>query len=97
MRPVRAGLGGHGGAVWRAEPYVGALVASAWLALLPPAAARVLVYSYVYESGKSADAEKAYGVDKMDPGGGGTFMFHNVNQHYLLPRRLTRPQSRAVR
>ena len=64
---------------------MGALVASAWLALPPPAAARVLVYSYVYESGKSADAEKAYGVDKMDPGGGGTFMFHNVNQHYRSP------------
>ena len=58
---------------------------SACLALLPPAAARVLVYSYTYESGKSSETEKAYGVEKMDPGGGGTFMFHNVNQHYRSP------------
>ena len=55
----------------------------ALLAASPPP--HVLVYSYTYESGRSADAEKAYGVDKMDPGSGGTFMFHNVNQHYRSP------------
>ncbi len=55
------------------------------LALLPGPAARVLRYSYTYETGSSASTEKAYGVDKMDPGSGGTFMFHNVNQHYLAP------------
>ena len=48
---------------------------SACLALLPPAAARILVYSYTYESGKSAETEKAYGVDKMDPGGAGRSCF----------------------
>jgi hypothetical protein len=64
---------------------VGAFVLAACLALLPVPAARVFVYSYAYESGKSADIEKAYGLDKMDPGGGGTFMFHNVNQHYRSP------------
>jgi len=58
---------------------------AACLALLPGPAARTLVYAYTYESGRSAAAEKAYGVDKMDPGSGGTFMFHNVNQHYVAP------------
>ncbi|MGB8520198.1 MAG: hypothetical protein WCD38_08555 [Candidatus Tumulicola sp.] len=62
-----------------------ALVVAACLALLPGPAARVLHYSYTYETGMSASTEKAYGLDKMDPGSGGTFMFHNVNQHYLAP------------
>ena len=43
------------------------------------------MYTYTVETYRSDDTEHAYGVDKMDPGGGGTFMFHNVNQHYIAP------------
>ncbi|MGA8535258.1 MAG: hypothetical protein WB615_14210 [Candidatus Tumulicola sp.] len=53
--------------------------------LLGVAAPGRLVYAFDFESSQTDDADKAYGVDKMDPGGGGTFMFHNVNQHYRSP------------
>lgn len=46
---------------------------------------RVVVYSYAYATNETSEAPEAYGVDKMDPGGGGTFMFRNVNQHYRSP------------
>lgn len=59
------------------------IAAIALLAVAP--APRTVIYEYTYESGTSAEAQKAYGVDKMDPGGGGTFYFHNVNQHYRSP------------
>lgn len=52
------------------------------------------VYAYTYESDRSDVADKAYGVDKMDPGGGGTFVFHNVNQHFIAPS-VAGPQSRS--
>lgn len=56
------------------------------LALLGVTAApRQLVYAYTYESNRSDDADHAHGVDKMDPGSGGTFYFHNVNQHFRSP------------
>ena len=61
-------------------------------AVSTPAPQRVLVYAFSFESSRSYAGEKAYGVDKMDPGGGGTFMFHNVNQHYRSPT-FDRPQS----
>ncbi len=54
-------------------------------AVATPAPQRELVYSFTFESVRSYAGEKAYGVDEMDPGGGGTFMFHNVNQHYIAP------------
>lgn len=54
--------------------------------LLAAGSPRVLVYSYTFESAQTYDnSDKAYGLDKMDPQGGGTFMFHNVNQHYRSP------------
>lgn len=42
-----------------------------------------LVYAFRSQSVRADRSDKAYGVDKMDPGGGGTFLFHNVNQHYI--------------
>jgi hypothetical protein len=54
-------------------------------AVATPAPQRELVYSFTFQVDKNYAAEKAYGVEKMDPGGGGTFMFHNVNQHYIAP------------
>lgn len=60
------------------------------LAAIAPAPAvssppRTLVYAYASQSSQSDNAEHAYGLDKMDPGGGGTFYFHNVNQHFIAP------------
>jgi hypothetical protein len=63
------------------------------LAATPP---RDLVYAYTFESDRADEADKAYGVDKMDPGGGGTFIFHNVNQHFIAPG-FDGPQSRSGR
>jgi hypothetical protein len=64
--------------------YVLALAASLpWL--LASATPRELVYSYTVESTRTDKGDSAHGVDKMDPGGGGTFYFHNVNQHYRSP------------
>ena len=53
-----------------------------------------LVYAYTYEVARTDDADHAHGVNKMDPGGGGTFLFHNVNQHYIAPS-FDQPQSRS--
>lgn len=58
--------------------------------------APVLIYAYAYQRDTSSDVAKAYGLDKMDPGGGGTFVFHNVNQHYRSPS-FSRPQARTGR
>lgn len=49
---------------------------------------RHLVYSYTFESARSDESDRAPGLNKMDPGGGGTFYFHNVNQHYIAPAAL---------
>jgi hypothetical protein len=49
------------------------------------AALAVLTYAYTYERSQTDDGPKAYGVDKMDPGGGGTFYIPNINQHYRSP------------
>jgi hypothetical protein len=49
------------------------------------AAPRQLVYAYTYQSSRIDDADHGHGVDKMDPGGGGTFYFHNVNRHFRSP------------
>jgi hypothetical protein len=46
---------------------------------------RQLVYAYTYQSSRIDDADHSHGVNKMDPGGGGTFIFHNVNQHFRSP------------
>ena len=62
--------------------------------LLAAGTPRVLVYSFTYESAQTYDGDKAYGLDKMDPQGGGTFMFHNVNQHYRSPD-FDAPQQRS--
>ncbi|HKU80686.1 MAG TPA: hypothetical protein VJP76_00850 [Candidatus Tumulicola sp.] len=57
------------------------------IAPVPAASAppRTLIYAYAYQRSQTDSAEHAYGVDKMDPGGGGTFYFHNVNQHFIAP------------
>ena len=47
--------------------------------------ANVLTYAYTYERNQTDEAPEAYGVDKMDPSGGGTFIFPNINQHYRSP------------
>jgi hypothetical protein len=60
-------------------------LAAALLAFVAATAPRELVYTYSFETGRTDNADKAYGVDKMDPGGGGTFLFRNVNQHYRPP------------
>ena len=52
------------------------------------------VYAFTYQSSHTYNAQHAYGVDKMDPGGGGTFYFHNVNQHFIAPS-ANDPQPRA--
>lgn len=59
-----------------------AAIAPAPAASSPP---RTLVYAYAYQRSQVDNAEHSYGVDKMDPGGGGTFYFHNVNQHFIAP------------
>jgi hypothetical protein len=69
-------------------------LAAALLALVAATAPRELVYAYSFECDRSGEVDKGYGVDKMDPGGGGTFLFHNVNQHYRSPS-FDGPQSRS--
>jgi hypothetical protein len=54
-----------------------------WLLASDPP--RKVVYSYAVERAQTDHSDTAHGVDKMDPGGGGTFYFHNVNQHYRSP------------
>jgi len=53
------------------------------------------VYAYTFESNRTDDAEHAHGVDKMDPGGGGTFYFHNVNRDYRPPAFSSPQQKRS--
>jgi hypothetical protein len=64
--------------------YALALAASLpWL--LAQAAPRELVYSYAVERSQTDQGDTAYGRDKMDPGGGGTFYFHNNAKDYRPP------------
>ncbi len=69
-------------------------LAAALLAFVAATAPRELVYAYSFQSDRRDESDKAYGSDKMDPGGGGTFLFHNVNQHYRSPS-FDGPQSRS--
>lgn len=56
-----------------------------WTLFAATSSPRVLIYSYAYATSETNEAPQAYGLDKMDPGGGGTFIFRNVNQHYRSP------------
>lgn len=57
---------------------------SAAMPSAPAASSAVtVVYAFRSQSVRVGRGDKAYGLDKMDPGGGGTFLFHNVNQHYI--------------
>ena len=44
------------------------------------AAPRQLVYAYTYQSSRIDDADHGHGVDKMDPGGGGTFYARSIKE-----------------
>jgi hypothetical protein len=64
--------------------YALALAASLpWL--LAQATPRELVYSYTVERSRTDQGDIAHGVDKMDPGGGGTFYFPNNARDYRPP------------
>lgn len=41
------------------------------------------VYAYTYEQATTNQADHAYGINKMDPQGGGTMILMNINQHHL--------------
>ncbi|HEY1653877.1 MAG TPA: hypothetical protein VGF86_02050 [Candidatus Tumulicola sp.] len=71
-----------------------AVLAAAFACAVASSAPGPLVYAYTYEVARTDGADHAHGVDKMDPGGGGTFLFHNVNQHYIAPS-FDQPQSRS--
>lgn len=71
--------------------FAGAAILACLGASAPPGR---LVYAFTYQSSQTNSAEHAYGVDKMDPGGGGTFLFHNVNQHFIAPG-ANAPQTRT--
>jgi len=53
--------------------------------LLAQATPRELVYAYTVERSQTDQGDTAHGVDKMDPGGGGTFYFHNNARDYRPP------------
>ncbi len=53
--------------------------------MLATATPRELVYSYTVETSQTDQGDTAYGVDKMDPGGGGTFYFPNNAHDYRPP------------
>jgi hypothetical protein len=64
--------------------YALALAASLpWL--LAAATPRELIYSYTVERSQADQGDTAHGVDKMDPGGGGTFYFPNNARDYRPP------------
>lgn len=46
---------------------------------------RELVYSYTFQSERTDEAERALGLDKMDPGPGGTFMYRRRAGHVNFP------------
>lgn len=71
-----------------------ALVAS----LVTPVAAsapRELVYTYAVESYRTDDVDHPLGVDKADPGGGGTFFIHNIEHNCRCAMPSDSPQRRS--
>jgi hypothetical protein len=64
--------------------------------LVATEAPRELVYSYATQTTRSDDGDHAYGLNKMDPQGGGTFHVRNINADYRPPAALTGTQGQRT-